>query len=77
VAYLYCFIGAHIKPEGWANWNNTNNYLTTRYEEYRNYGPSANPVTRIAWAKQLTDEAAGTYTLKNILGDWNPQKQIR
>src|SRR5215203_3612209 len=33
VVYMHSYIGAHIKPEGWANWNNTDNYLTTRYSE--------------------------------------------
>ncbi|MEO8404476.1 MAG: pectinesterase family protein, partial [Chitinophagaceae bacterium] len=23
VAYIHCFIGQHIRPEGWSNWNNT------------------------------------------------------
>ena len=39
--YIRCFIGEHVKPEGWSNWNNTDNYKTTRYSEYKNYGPSA------------------------------------
>ncbi|MFN2440791.1 MAG: pectinesterase family protein [Chitinophagaceae bacterium] len=72
VVYMNCFIGEHIKAEGWSNWNNTENYLTARYEEYKNYGPSANPGTRVKWAKQLTDEEAKKYTLKNVFGDWQP-----
>ena len=72
VLYMRCFIGEHIKPEGWSNWNNTDNYKTTRYAEYRNYGPSADPAKRVSWAKQLTDEEAKEITLKNIFGDWTP-----
>ena len=74
VVYMHCYIGQHIKPEGWSNWNNTENYLTTRYVEYKNYGPSSNPATRVKWSKQLSDEEAKKYTLKNVLGGWLPGK---
>jgi pectinesterase len=67
-------MGAHIKPEGWSNWNNTDNYKTTRYAEYKNYGPSADPAKRVIWARQLTDEEVKKYTLKNVFGDWDPLK---
>ena len=75
VVYLNCYIGAHIKPEGWSNWNNTDNYKTTRYAEYKNFGPSSDPAKRIEWAKQLSDEEAKRYTITNVLNNWNPQKQ--
>jgi pectinesterase len=74
VVYLHCFIGEHIKPEGWSNWNTTDNYKTTRYAEHKNYGVSADPSKRVAWSKQLTDEEAKRYTLKNVFGNWNPLK---
>jgi len=72
VVYLHCFIGAHIKPEGWSNWNNTDNYKTTRYAEYKSYGPSSDATKRIEWSKQLTDEEAKGYTLKNVFKGWDP-----
>ena len=73
VVYMHCYIGEHIKPEGWSNWNNTDNYLTTRYSEYKNYGPSSDPAGRVKWSKQLTDEEAKKYNLKNVLGGWIPK----
>ncbi len=73
VVYMHCYIGAHIKPEGWSNWNNTDNYLTTRYAEYRNYGPSADPAARVKWARQLPDEEIKKYTLKNVMRGWKPE----
>jgi len=73
VVYMNCFIGQHIKPEGWSNWNNTDNYLTARYSEYNNFGPSGSPSARVQWAKQLTEEEARKYSLKNVFGDWQPQ----
>ena len=72
VVYMNCFIGQHIKPEGWSNWNNTENYKTTRYLEYKNYGPSSDPLKRVEWAKQLTDAETKKYTIANVLNGWNP-----
>jgi pectinesterase len=71
---MRCFIGQHIKPEGWSNWNQTDNYKTTRYSEYKNFGASADPSKRISWSKQLTDEEANAITIKNVFGNWNPVK---
>jgi pectinesterase len=76
VAFLNCEIGAHIKPEGWQNWNKTENYKTTRYSEYHCTGPGADRSKRVEWSKELTDEEAEKYTIPNILGgsdNWNPQ----
>jgi pectinesterase len=76
VAYLNCQIGAHIKPEGWQNWNKTENYKTARYAEYHCTGPGADRSKRLSWTKELTDEEAAKYTIANILGgsdQWNPR----
>lgn len=70
VVYMRCYIGPHIKPEGWSNWNNTDNYKTSRYAEFRNYGPGADSVKRVAWTKQLTEEEAGTYDKKVFLSNF-------
>lgn len=74
VVYMHCYIGPHIKAEGWSNWNNTDNYKFARYAEYNNYGPSSDPAGRLEWTKQLTAEQVKKYTLKNIFGNWNPLK---
>jgi pectinesterase len=72
VTYINCWLGKHIIPEGWNNWKNPANEATARYAEYNSSGPGANPEARVKWAKQLTDEEVKRYTIKNILGDWNP-----
>jgi len=74
VVFMNCYIGSHIKPEGWSNWNNTENYKTTRYAEYKNYGPSSDPIKRVSWSKQLTDEEAKAYNLKKFRESWYPEK---
>lgn len=71
VTYIHCFIGEHIRAEGWSNWNNTENYKTARYAEYKNYGPSADSAKRLNWSKQLADEEAKMYTLKNVFPGWD------
>jgi pectinesterase len=74
VTYLNCWMGKHIIPEGWNNWRNPANETTARYAEYKSSGPGANPAARVKWAKQLTEEEAKRFTLKNILGEWKPYK---
>jgi len=73
VIYMHCYMGQQIKPEGWSNWNKTNNYKTTRYSEYENYGPGASVTTRVSWSKQLTDAEEKNITIKNILNGWEPK----
>jgi pectinesterase len=72
VVYIHCFIGPHIFAKGWANWNNTESYKTARYAEYKSYGPGANASSRVEWSRQVNDDEIKTYTLKNVLGDWDP-----
>jgi pectinesterase len=72
VSYLYCDIGPHIIPEGWNNWRNPANEATARFNEYRNTGVGGDSSRRFAWTKQLTDEQARQYTLKNIFAGWMP-----
>lgn len=74
VTYINCWMDKHIIPEGWNNWKNPANEATARYTEYNSSGPGANPAARVKWSKQLTEEEAKKYTLKNILGEWNPDK---
>jgi pectinesterase len=77
VVYLHCYIGQHIMPQGWANWNNTENYKTTRYAEYQNYGPGAASLQRVNWSKQLSDVEVKQYTFRNVFGNWNPEKESK
>lgn len=78
VAYLRCEIGPHIRPEGWDNWRSPANEKTARFAEYKCSGPGAAAGGRVAWSRQLTDEEAGKYTARNILGGsdrWEPSSR--
>lgn len=75
VTYLNCWMGPHIKPEGWNNWRNPSNELTARYFEYDSSGPGANPSHRMKWSKQLTAKEAAQITVHSVLGGtdgWTP-----
>ncbi|MDP4291323.1 MAG: pectinesterase family protein [Bacteroidota bacterium] len=67
VVFMNCDLGAHILPEGWANWDKTTRDQTAYYAEFGNKGAGANTDKRVAWSHQLTANEAKKYTLENIL----------
>lgn len=75
VLYMHCYIGSHIKPEGWANWNSTDYYKTARYAEFENFGPGAARTGRVAWAGELTAAQAMEISKIKVLGGWDPDQQ--
>ena len=77
VAYIHCYIGVHIMPEGWRNWNNTESYKTARYTEYENYGPGSSITRRVEWSRQLTGEEVKKYSVAKVLGNWRQLKFIK
>ncbi len=70
--YMNTYIGPHIKAEGWSNWNNTENYKTTRYAEYNNYGPSSNFSKRLNWIKQVNAKELKNIIITKVFKGWNP-----
>src|SRR5690606_7651140 len=52
--FANCWLGGHILPQGWHNWNKPANEQTARYAEYRNTGPGAGTAQRVAWSRQLS-----------------------
>ena len=72
VTYIHCYLDPQIKAEGWSNWNNTDNYKTTRYAEYEDYGPGANQSNRVSWSKQLNDSEIKKFTIESVLKGWIP-----
>jgi len=71
--FLKCWMGNHIRPEGWDNWSNPENEKTAYYAEYHNNGPGYKPEKRVAWAHQLTAKEARDYRINEIFGNWNPK----
>ncbi len=61
-----CWLGEHIRPEGWDDWQRETTHKTAFYAEYNNYGPGAGTSQRVNWSHVLSDEEAKEYTLEKI-----------
>lgn len=70
--FIDCYMGKHIKKEGWHNWNKPDAEKTAFYAEYNSSGPGANDKKRVSWAHHLTKEERGKYTVEHIFDGWLP-----
>jgi pectinesterase len=75
VVYLECWMGGHIRPEGWHNWNKEAAEKTAWFAEYASEGPGGSAAYRVKWSRQLTaaeaDEFRPGVFLRGSDG-WNP-----
>ena len=77
--YLDCWMGEHIRPEGWDNWGDAAREKTAWYAESRSSGPGGNPAARASWARRLDTAAAVGFALEAFLkgrDGWNPLKEL-
>ncbi len=84
VAFINCELPRQIISDGWSNWDDEDKEETARYAEYMNYGPGADPESRVNWATMLTEEEASAYATLNVfkttysssptVDNWNPYK---
>ncbi|XP_050387779.1 probable pectinesterase/pectinesterase inhibitor 34 [Argentina anserina] len=49
VVYMLSYIGDHVEPRGWLEWNTTFALDTLYYGEYMNYGPGGAVGQRVKW----------------------------
>ncbi len=74
-AFVHCYMGEHIFPEGWHNWGKARAEALCGYVEYDNEGPGAGTDARAAFSRPLTHPGLEEYYSKeNVLaGDdgWN------
>ena len=63
---LDCYIGAHIKPEGWDNWGKPNFMQTGLYAEYGCTGPGSATDQR-TYSRVLTDAEAAAITYEDFM----------
>jgi pectinesterase len=71
---MNCELGAHIRPEGWHNWEK-HREQTARYLEYNNRGAGYQPKQRVSWSRQLTKTEASKITPKTVFNrndGWEP-----
>ena len=66
VVFFHCYLGDHVVPEGWHNWNKPWRESTAYYAEYNCIGPGADRSGRVLWSKELSDQTAKKYTIKKI-----------
>ncbi len=74
-AFVNCWMGNHIRSEGWHNWNKPAADSCARYFEFRSTGPGADPAKRVPWSHQLTQAEAAAFTAGSILkgnDNWDP-----
>jgi len=75
VVYLECWMGDHIRPEGWNNWNKEAAEQSSWFAEYGSDGPGGNAAARVKWAKPLTAAEARDFRPEVFLrgaDGWNP-----
>ncbi|MGH9353299.1 MAG: pectinesterase family protein [Terriglobia bacterium] len=78
VVYIDCWMGSHIRPEGWNNWRNPANEKTAWFAEFGSKGPGAKPGARARWAHSLTAaEAKAFYPAAFLRGGdgWDPAQE--
>jgi pectinesterase len=75
VAFINCYLGEQIVPEGWHNWNKPWREKTAFYAEYHCFGPGSDRKQRVNWSFVLSDTQTATYIPEKIFaGDTgNPQ----
>jgi pectinesterase len=68
VVFLDCWMGGHIRPEGWNNWNKPEAEKDTFFAEYGSEGPGADGAARVKWAHALTAAEAAKIRAE----EWKP-----
>ena len=61
---IHCHLGAHIKEEGWSDWNKVDARKTVYFGEYKSIGEGRKGISlgkRVSWSKQLTTEESKEY----------------
>lgn len=69
--FLNCYLGEHIHPLGWQDWNKPHDHFF--YAEYASTGPGAAPGQRADFSHQLTDAQSAGYTMEIVLDGWLPE----
>ncbi|MGG4143167.1 pectinesterase family protein [Paenibacillus algorifonticola] len=78
--FIRCWMGEHIAPAGWDDWNKPEAHPTVHYGEYASTGPGGSSDKRISWSQQLTADQAADYSLTHILAGadgWSPLQRER
>lgn len=66
VVFIRCFMGKHILPEGWHNWDKPEKEKTAFYAEFGNTGPGADVSKRVKWSHNLKKSQVSEFELDKI-----------
>lgn len=69
---LNCTLDAHIRPEGFHDWNKQDAHGTILYAEYQSTGEGAALHKRAPFVRQLSAKEVLLYTKEQVLSGWNP-----
>jgi pectinesterase len=70
--FINCEMEAHIKEEGWHNWNKPEAEGTILFGEFGSKGTGANSQKRAGFVKILKEVDLTEYTLDKIFKGWRP-----
>ena len=71
-----CWLGAHISPEGWWDWNKPAAHDIALYGGGALFGPAGDTSAWASWAHRLGDRDAERYARGHVLAgadDWDPE----
>lgn len=73
--FIRCYLGAHIHPEGWHNWDKPEAENSSWYGEFANTGPGAAIGSRARWSHVMSESEAERFHPSRVLSGhdgWNP-----
>lgn len=59
--FINCYLGSHIKKEGWHSWDKELATKEAYYGEYKSYGPGEYDSNRAKWSHILTEKEVEKY----------------
>lgn len=71
-----CWLGQHIKREGWWDWNKPAAHERTRYAGTSLHGPAGDAAGWAPWTRELDATAAARYAREQVLAGadgWDPE----
>lgn len=75
-ALIDCWLGRHIKREGWWDWNKPAAHNCAQYAGAILYGPAGDTTGWVPWANELDVMAAAGYAREQVLAGadgWDPE----
>lgn len=79
--YMLCYMGDHVDPRGWLEWNGDFALSTLYYGEYMNNGPGAGLAQRVTWPGYRViklETEASRFTVSHLISgsSWLPSTGV-